>query len=238
MASDSEPEINVEEVVESIAVSGSVEDGVEVETILQGQSGGPGDLDYIVQEEVETTTENVLTTTEVMDPVDNVIIALQNTDQVDDGIPGGSSAEYNTPNEEGSDHEVVSSSRKRRSAGSSSRSNARKKSRKGKKGARFVSRRNPIPLATSQSIKDSKEANEASFDPTKTPRQWLQRKVPVKTLDGGEFSVNIWTTGMCGEGSCDIALSIARPLSVRPATVLIHPRRPVVQMCGRGYTLH
>lgn len=197
MASDSEPEINVEEVVENIAVSGSVEDGVEVETILQGQSGGPGDLDYIVQEEVETTTENVLTTTEVIDPVDNVIIALQNTDQQDEGLPGGSSAEYNTPNEEGSDHEVMSS-RKRRSAASSSRSNPRKKSRKGRKGARFVSRRNPIPLATSQSVKDSKEANEASFDPTKTPRRWSQRKVPIKTLDGGEFSVNIWTTGMCG----------------------------------------
>ncbi|XP_019850547.1 PREDICTED: zinc finger protein 236-like isoform X2 [Amphimedon queenslandica] len=135
MASDSEPEINVEEVVENIAVSGSVEDGVEVETILQGQSGGPGDLDYIVQEEVETTTENVLTTTEVIDPVDNVIIALQNTDQQDDGMPGGSSAEYNTPNEEGSDHEVMSS-RKRRSAASSSRSNPRKKSRKGRKDQR------------------------------------------------------------------------------------------------------
>lgn len=187
MASDSEDaEINVDDVCDTIAVS--VEEGVEVQTILQGQSG-PGDLDYIVQEEVETTTDGVLNSVDI-DPVDNVIIALQNTDP-----DSGTIIEYTTANDDGSDQEISVSSRKRKS---SSRSNTRKKSRRGKKGVRFISRHNLIALATAQSVKDAKESNEASFDPLKRPRRWSRRKVPVRTLDGAEFPINLWTTGVRG----------------------------------------
>lgn len=194
-----EQDISVQEVVsgETISVAVGGEEGVEVETILQGQSG-PGDLDYIVQEVVETTTDGVLSSVD-MDPVDNVIIALQNTDHDPSGTIVG---EYTTVQDDdgGSDQEMTpSSSRKRKS---SSRTNPRKKSRKGRKGTtsastRFISRHAPIALATAQSVKDAKESNEASFDPLKRPRRWSRTKVPVQTLDGGQFSVDIWTTGVC-----------------------------------------
>lgn len=188
MASDSDAEINVDDVCDSIAVA--VGEGVEVQTILQGQAG-PGELDFIVQEEVETTTDGVVTATDI-DPVDNVIIALQqNTEQ--DAV-----AHYITPDGEvdrDSDHGMSSSSRKRKSKTSIS---PRKRSRKGRKGVQFINRCVPLALATSQSVKESKEANEASFDPQKRSRHWSRLRVPIKTLDGGEFTVSLWTTGMCG----------------------------------------
>ena len=179
----------MDDVCDNIAVS--VEEGVEVQTILQGQAGGPGDLDFIVQEEVETTTDGVLSAADI-DPVDNVIIALQNTEQDSSTV-----AHYVTAGDEPRVEEVSSSRRKRKSA-ASSKASPRKKTRKGRKGVKFVNRRNPLPLATSQSVKEAKESNEASFDPSKRSRRWSYQKVPIKTLDGGEFTVKLWTTGMCG----------------------------------------
>jgi hypothetical protein len=82
--SSSDVEINVDDVCDSMAAG---DHGVEVETIIQGQAPLPGqadELDFMVQEEVETTTDGDTLTVE-LDPVDNVIIALQNTD----GLQGG-----------------------------------------------------------------------------------------------------------------------------------------------------
>jgi transcription factor YY len=59
---------------------------------------------------------------------------------------------------------------------------------------RFINRRFPLALATSQSVKEAKESNEASFDPTKRSRHWSRQKMPIKTLDGGQFTVSLWTT--------------------------------------------
>ena len=198
MASDSDAEINVDDVCESIAVA--VGEGVEVQTILQGQAG-PGDLDFIVQEEVETTTEGVVVNAGDIDPVDNVIIALQNTEQeptTDHYAEIVDERSMEDDRDSDSGHRIITSNARKRKNTPRMSSNPRKRSRKGRKGVRFVNRRIPIALATSQSIKDSKEANEASFDPLKRPRKWSRKKVPLKTLDGGEFTVRLWTTGMCG----------------------------------------
>ncbi len=206
MASDSDAEINVDDVCESIAVA--AEEGVEVQTILQGQAG-PGGLDFIVQEEVETTTDEIMMAqAHDVDPVDNVIIALQNTEQEPTNDHFTEIVEDRDDDERDSDpgHPlIVSTGRKRKSAKTSS--NSRKRSRKGKKGVMFRNRRILNALATSQSVKDSKEANEASFDPVKHPRKWSRVAVPLKTLDGGEFHVKMWTTGMCTCGSCDLHMT-------------------------------
>ena len=209
MASDSDAEINVDDVCESIAVA--AEDGVEVQTILQGQAG-PGDLDFIVQEEVETTTDEVMAQSHDVDPVDNVIIALQNTEHEPTNDHFTEIVEEEEEREdEGRDSDaghplIVSTGRKRRSTKSASSS--RKRSRKGRKGVKFRNRRIANALATAQSVKDSKEANEASFDPLKRPRKWGRVSVPLKTLDGGEFHVKMWTTGTCVGGSCDLHVTL------------------------------
>lgn len=206
MASDSDMEINVEDVCDSIAVA--VGEGVEVQTIMQGQAG-PGDLDIIVQEEVETTTEGitVINVADLGDPVDNVIIALQNTDQ--DVIHYGDVEEeeekvYGQENEE-TRTATTYSGRKR--PGRKGSSIPRKRSRKGRKGVRFVNRRIPSAITASQNARDAREANEASFDVGKKARRWASVPVPMRTLDGGEFKVRLWKSGMCvgcvvGEG-CD-----------------------------------
>ena len=193
MASDSDAEINVDDVCESIAVA--AEEGVEVQTILQGQAG-PGGLDFIVQEEVETTTDEVMAQSHDVDPVDNVIIALQNTEQEPTNDHFTEIMEEREDEDEEPGHPlIVSTGRKRKS--SKAASGSKRRSRKGRKGVRFRNRRIPNAFATSQSVKDSKEANEASFDPLKRARKWSRVAVPLKTLDGGEFHVNMWTTGMC-----------------------------------------
>ncbi|XP_064402865.1 transcription factor YY2-like isoform X2 [Halichondria panicea] len=77
---DSDVEINVDDVC-------GTEHGVEVETILQGQAPlatSAHELDFMVQEEVETTTEGDTLPVE-LDPVDNVIIALQESDELGGG---------------------------------------------------------------------------------------------------------------------------------------------------------
>lgn len=189
-------EINVDDVCDSMAAG---DDGVEVQTIMQGQAPLPGqndDLDFMVQEEVETTTDGDTLTVE-LDPVDNVIIALQNTESVKAGShleeDGDQSPDYIGPSTSG---------RKRRlnvKGGSKGMGNGKKnKNRKSKRGAtRFVNRTIPFVLSTSSAIKEAKEANEASFDPEKRPRRWRKRKVPVNVL-GGEFTVSLWSTGTCG----------------------------------------
>lgn len=199
MASDSEAEINVDDVCESIAVA--AEEGVEVQTIMQGQAG-PGGLDFIVQEEVETTTEDVLAQSHDVDPVDNVIIALQNTEHEPTNDHFTEIVEEREEESDPGHPLIVTTGRKRKTTKTSS--NSRKRSRKGKKGVMFRNRRIQNALTSAQSIKESKEANEASFDSLKRPRKWSKVPVPLKTLDGGEFHVNMWTTGMCMGGSCDL----------------------------------
>ena len=194
MASDSDAEINVDDVCDSIAVA--ADEGVEVQTILQGQAG-PGGLDFIVQEEVETTTDEIVAHTHEVDPVDNVIIALQNTEHEPTNDHFTEIVEEREEDGRDSDpgHPLIMTTGRKRKSSSKVSINPKKRSRKGKKGVRFINRRIPNALATSQSVKDSKEANEASFDPLKMPRKWSRVAVPLKTLDGGEFFVKMWTTG-------------------------------------------
>ncbi len=200
-------EINVDDVCDSMAA----DHGVEVQTILQGQAPiahQADDLDFMVQEEVETTTDGDALTVD-FDPVDNVIIALQNTDPlVTPGIShfgeriqdGG---EEKAEELAGLSGEMVEG-RKRKAPGSrggagkgggTSVSGQRRKAKRPKqRNVRFANRQIPGALATAAVAKEAKEANEASFDPDKRPRKWKRRKLPVKTLDG-QFTVNMWSTG-------------------------------------------
>lgn len=193
-----------------------IEDGVEVQTIMEGQASMPGpteELDFMVQEEVETTTDGDTLTVE-LDPVDNVIIALQ---QNDHHLGGGhfdvGADEQNGDSTFGArDFDKPPVVKKRKSApeggGKSGRGSggasgsSRKRSKKPKKGTvRFTNRQIPGALSSSGVARESREANEISFDPEKRSRHWKKRKVPVKTLDGGSFSVSLWSSGACGGGA-------------------------------------
>ena len=205
---DSDVEINVDDVYDSMAA----DHGVEVQTIIQGQApmaGQSDDLDFMVQEEVETTTDGDALTVE-LDPVDNVIIALQN----DNLQAGGHFEDQNgglglrtRKHANGLGGQLAGTSsgsivagKKRKASNKGSRGsgpNARKKAKKSKKGVRFTNRQFTGALATSSVAKDAKEANEVSFNPEAYPRKWKKRKIAVKTMDG-EFSVGMWSTGMCG----------------------------------------
>lgn len=221
---DSDVEINVDDVCDSMAA----DHGVEVQTIIQGQApiaGQTDELDFMVQEEVETTTDGDTLTVE-LDPVDNVIIALQSTDNLQGGghfedQNGGLGDQLNFGQVvTGVGEHGRSSGRKRRSGGGggggggggeeggkiggggsrgSGGGPAKKKARRMKKGAvRFANRQIPAALsASSSAAKDAREANEASFVPDKRPRKWKKRSVPVTTLDG-QFAVSMWSTGTCG----------------------------------------
>ena len=206
--SSSDVEINVDDVCDSMAAG---DHGVEVETIIQGQApiaGQADELDFMVQEEVETTTDGDTLTVE-LDPVDNVIIALQNTD----GLQGGGHFGEQNGGRESLAYGTASSSRgprggalgggrKRRSGGGEGGGRAgatgKKKSRRIRKGAvvRFTNRQIPPALNTAPS-KEVREANEASFTADKIPRKWRKRSVPVTTLEG-QFAVAMWSTGTCG----------------------------------------
>ena len=207
--SSSDVEINVDDVCDSMAAG---EHGVEVETIIQGQAPLPGqgdELDFMVQEEVETTTDGDTLTVE-LDPVDNVIIALQNTD----GLQGGGHFDEQNgglgePLAYGGGGGGTGSSsggragggRKRRSAGEGGggRPESKRKSRKMRKGAinvHFTNRQIPSVLSGSAPSKETREANEASFEAGKRARRWRKRSVPVKTLEG-QFAVAMWSTGTC-----------------------------------------
>ena len=199
-----------------------IEDGVEVQTIMEGQATMPGpteELDFMVQEEVETTTDGDTLTVE-LDPVDNVIIALQ---QNDHHLAAG--GHFDVVGEEqngdpsvaafGAGEFVKATAGKKRKAasgggsgggkttkGSGPSGSSRKRSKKSKKGTvRFANRQIPAAFSGSGVSKESREANEISFDPEKRSRQWKKRKVPIKTLDGGSFSVNLWSSGACGGGA-------------------------------------
>ena len=194
-----------------------IEDGVEVQTIMEGQASMPGpteELDFMVQEEVETTTDGDTLTVE-LDPVDNVIIALQENDHLTGGhFDVGADDEQNggDPSFGAAEFGKAPVSKKRKAAsggsnkaaikGSGPSGSSRKRSKKPKKGTvRFANRQIPAPLSGSGVAKESREANEISFDPEKRSRQWKKRKVPIKTLDGGSFSVSLWNSGACGGGA-------------------------------------
>lgn len=199
---DSDVEISVDDVCPSVTAAGSQDGGVEVQTIIEGHAPS-ADLDFIVQEEVETTTEGVVMNAADLDPVDNVIIALQNTEQEEVAVGHFEELEVEREDEgresdEPARIDIVAPTTKKRKSSSRGASSPKKKSRKSRKGVRFANRRIPVALATSQSVKEAKEANEASFDPQKRPRRWSRVAVPVKTLDGGEYTVKLWTTGRCG----------------------------------------
>lgn len=236
--SSSDVEINVDDVCDSMAAS---DHGVEVETIIQGQApiaGQTDELDFMVQEEVETTTDGDTLTVE-LDPVDNVIIALQNTD----GLQGGGHFDeqngglceplvFGSASREHSG--VGTSGRKRRSGGvigggegGRSGGSTKKKSRKMRKGAvRFTNRQIPSVL-NAASKPDAREANEASFSANKSPRKWRKRSVPVTTLEG-QFAVAMWSTGTCRPlpGSLESRL---RSIHTRETCALrISPQRRVM----------
>ncbi len=205
---DSDVEINVDDVCDSMAA----DHGVEVQTILQGQASiahQADDLDFMVQEEVETTTDGDALTVD-LDPVDNVIIALQNTETL--AAPGIS--HFEEPIQDGGEEKTrelamcmageLLAERKRKAPGSrggaskvggtSGGGQKRKAKRPKQRSVRFANRQIPGALATAALAKEAKEANEASFDPDKRPRKWKKRKFPVKTLDS-DFSVNMWSPG-------------------------------------------
>jgi transcription factor YY len=214
--SSSDVEINVDDVCDSMAAG---DHGVEVETIIQGQAPLPGqadELDFMVQEEVETTTDGDTLTVE-LDPVDNVIIALQNTDGLQGGghfdeqngglcetlAYGSSSSGIVVGRERAA---AAGSGRKRRSGGAGAGggregggrlgASAKKKSRKMRKGAvsvHFTNLKISTVLGSSAASKETREANEASFDASKSPRRWRKHSVPVRTLEG-QFAVAMWST--------------------------------------------
>lgn len=189
-----------------IDVTDVEEDGVEVQTIIQGQapiSGGEDDLEFMVQEEVETTTDGDGLTVE-LDPVDNVIIALQ---QSDHSLTTGGHFDLKSEDQNGGldvGFAMVQSGyspnkRKREQSSKSLRGgvSSKRKQKKSKKGSiRFVNRQIPVALSGAGVAKEAaREANEASFDPEKEPRKWKKRRIPVKTIDGGKFSVSMWCSG-------------------------------------------
>ena len=190
-------EINVDDVCDSMAA----DHGVEVQTIIQGQApiaGQADELDFMVQEEVETTTDGDTLTVE-LDPVDNVIIALQNTESLHSGshFEDQNGATGDAKLEDLPGPSSVSRKRKAASKGSknSSGTSRRRTKRPKKTSVRFANRQIPGALAAASVAKEAKEANEVSFDPEKRPRKWKKRKVPVKTLDGN-FTISMWSTGM------------------------------------------
>ena len=206
--SSSDVEINVDDVCDSMAAG---EHGVEVETIIQGQApiaGQADELDFMVQEEVETTTDGDTLTVE-LDPVDNVIIALQNTDSLQGGghfdeQNGGLCEPLAYSSSSTGAHGGTGGGRKRRSGfgggggegGGRTGGSSKKKSRKMRKGAvRFTNRQ--IPSVLNAASREPRETNEASFAADKSPRKWKKRPVPVTTLDG-QFAVAMWSTGTCG----------------------------------------
>ena len=191
---DSDLEIDVEE------------DGVEVQTIIQGGQApisGEDDLQFMVQEEVETTTDGDGLTVE-LDPVDDVIIALQ---QSDHGLTTGSHFDLKSEDQNGGLDVRFSSlpsglspnKRRREQTGRSLRGGipSKRKQKKNRKGSiRFVNRQIPLALSGAGVAKEAaREANEASFDPEKEPRKWKKHRIPVKTIDGGKFSVSMWCSG-------------------------------------------
>lgn len=193
-----------------------VEDGVEVQTIIQGQAPATGtedDLEFMVQEEVETTTDGDTLTVE-LDPVDNVIIALQESD-ANSHLDSRSHFDFHSDNQNGGldvrfrrvvpdsgASDAGSPSKRKRgiqskAARSSGGITTKKKNRKAKKGSiRFTNRQIPAALSGAGIAKEAlREANEASFDPEKEPRKWKKRRIPVKTVDGGKFCVSMWCSG-------------------------------------------
>ena len=190
-----------------------VEDGVEVQTIIQGQAatGADDELEFMVQEEVETTTDGDTLTVE-LDPVDNVIIALQESDphldsrghfEFDpDGQNGGLDVRFRTILPDTGARDAGSPGKRKRGIQNRYLKNSggvtsKKRPRKLKKGSiRFTNRHIPAAFSGAGVAKEAvREANEVSFDPEKEARKWKKRRVPVKTVDGGKFCVSMWCSG-------------------------------------------
>lgn len=193
-----------------------VEDGVEVQTIIQGHApttGAEDDLEFMIQEEVETTTEGDTLTVHVeLDPVDNVIIALQESDP---HLEAGGHFDLNSEGQNGCSDalfrgelpdtgEIIGESPTKRKRALHSKNiragggvTGKKRSRKARKGSiRFTNRQIPAALSGTGVAKEAvRESNEVSFDPDKEPRRWKKRRIPVKTVDGGRFSVSMWCSG-------------------------------------------
>lgn len=241
MADDSDVEIDVDDVCGNMAADGV---GVEVQTIIQGQAplaGAADELDFMVQEEVETTTEGSLTVE--LDPVDNVIIALQNNDagytrqrQTAGSSRGHFVDEYNgeelvvggatARSGDGCFEPSGGISGKKRKAGGKSKAPAaaKKKGKKQKRPAvRFGNRQIPGAMAAaSVAMKEAKEANEVSFDPEKRPRKWRKRHVPVKTLDG-RFEVSMWSAGMLARAASNLGIvNVAQRKKIPAAIIMLY----------------
>ena len=200
---DSDVEINVDDVCGG-------EHGVEVETILQGQAPlatSAHELDFMVQEEVETTTDGDTLPVE-LDPVDNVIIALQESDELGGGGHFGlknGDLELDEPfsdclQDSPSSSALILGKRRRGSNWRGSKGNGSSPGRKGKqkknkKGTFHFSDRQ-IPAGLSGGVtKEPREVNEVNFDPEKIPRKWRRKKMPIRTVDGGSFAVSMWCPG-------------------------------------------
>ena len=182
------------------------QDGVEVQTIIQsGQApiSGEDELQFMVQEEVETTTDGAGIIVE-LDPVDDVIIALQ---QSDHSLTTGSHFDLKSDDQNGGldmrfssiPHSLSPNKRKRETTSRGLRGGvtSKRKQKKNKKGSiRFVNRQIPAALSGAGVAKEAaREANEVSFDPEKEPRKWKKHRIPVKTLDGGKFNASMWCSG-------------------------------------------
>lgn len=155
-------------------------DAVEVQTIAEGQAlkTEAPDLDFIVQEEVETTTEGPPHLTEE-DPVKNVLLSLQQS------AGGGHDREEDMAEGEGEGEEDggkvleirVDDDEEYSPGGETGRKKSRSSRRKGKR-KKLSSRRTAI----SASPQEGREDGELK----RSGRKWARSRLQVQTLATGE----------------------------------------------------
>ena len=163
-------------------------DAVEVQTIAEGQAlkTEAPDLDFIVQEEVETTTEGPPHLTEE-DPVKNVLLSLQQS------AGGGHDREEDMAEGEGEGEEDggkvleirVDDDEEYSPVGETGRKKSRGSRRKGKR-KKLSSRRTAI----SASPQDTPESGELK----RSGRKWARSRLQVQTLATGEWP----SAAVCG----------------------------------------
>lgn len=156
-------------------------DAVEVQTIAEGQAlkNEAPDLDFIVQEEVETTTEGPPHLTEE-DPVKNVLLSLQQS------AGGGHDREEDMAEGEGEGEEDggkvleirVDDDEEYSPGGETGRKKSRSSRRKGKR-KKLSSRRSAI----SASPQEAREDGELK----RSGRKWARSKLQIQTLATGEW---------------------------------------------------
>ena len=157
-------------------------DAVEVQTIAEGQAlkTEAPDLDFIVQEEVETTTEGPPHMAEE-DPVKNVLLSLQQS------AGGGHDREEDMAEGEGEGEEDggkvleirVDDDEEYSPGGETGRKKSRSSRRKGKR-KKLSSRRTAI----SASPQEAREDGELK----RSGRKWARSRLQVQTLATGEWS--------------------------------------------------